>query len=126
MRKLLTRAQFEAALKAEVIARSENFVLHRLSTSGQAAACSGDSFVDEAAFGVLVPKRWAKRAVTRNFIKRQAWALARTDLRQRPQALYLLRLRKSWPAGEFVSARSPGMSREVRSQLGALFSAAER
>lgn len=129
MRKLLTRVQFEAALKAEVIARSENFVLHRLKRDGEPALAfppSSSQEGSEAAFGVLVPKRWAKRAVTRNLIRRQAWALARTELEAQPRALYLLRLRKSWPAGLFVSARSPALCQDVRTQVRSLFSDSQR
>jgi len=144
--KLKTRAQFEAALKSEVVARSEHFVLHCLRTRprvgpGEAplihvpsAARQAPSPHDQSAmawpsgpaFGVLVPKRWAARAVTRNMIKRQAREIAQESLdHEQGRALFLLRLRRAWPPQQFTAASSPAWVAEVRQQLLKIFSSLE-
>ncbi len=146
MFKLKTRAQFEAALKSQVVARTEHFVLHRLRTAPRvgmgehspihvpSATRQGQSPEDRpamiwpsgSAFGVLVPKRWAARAVTRNMIKRQARAIAQESLvRQQEEAVFLLRLRRAWPAQQFTAATSSAWASEVRQQLLQIFSSIE-
>ena len=71
--------------------------------------------------GAMVPKRWARRAVTRNLIKRQIHALA--DLGHLPPAsgAVLVRLRASFHTGAFVSAASPALRQAVRAELLRLF-----
>lgn len=151
LRKLKTRAQFEAALKSQVVAKSEHFALHRLprhadpeldpvlpSSLRQGAAQEHGQnpkglglsahIVNKPtgpSFAVLVPKRWASRAVTRNMIKRQARAMAQCVLPGQDDAIFLLRLRRAWPHQNFISASSLAWSGEVRAQLTLLFSSLE-
>ncbi len=150
LNKLKDRAAFEAALKAEVVARSEHFALHHLDNGAPdpivtAMSAASRPFSQEAShaaplldrplgptrprtgasFGVIVPKRWAARAVTRNMIKRHARSLAEAALPQRDGAVYLLRLRKAWPKQRFTSAASSAWSDEIRQQLFRLFSGLE-
>lgn len=71
--------------------------------------------------GVMVPKRWAKRAVTRNAIKRQVYtlsALAEPDLQD---AAHVVRLRAGFDKATFVSATSDALKTAVRIELGQLF-----
>ncbi len=146
LHKLKTRAQIEAALQSEVVARSEHFVLHRQrlrasidpqpvelapskttsGSGGKPARQPSGSAPAETAFGVLVPKRWAARAVTRNMIKRQARAVAETTLAHHEEgAVFLLRLRRAWPPQQFKAATSPAWAAQVRQQLMSMFSALE-
>lgn len=70
--------------------------------------------------GAMVPKRWAKRAVTRNMIKRQIYQAGR-DFGPcfQPQA-YLIRLRKGFDRKDFVSASSAALKAAVRTEVHAL------
>ena len=74
--------------------------------------------------GAMVPKRWAKRAVTRNAIKRQVYtlsALAEPDLQD---AAHVVRLRAGFDKATFVSATSDALKTAVRIELGQLFASA--
>lgn len=73
--------------------------------------------------GAVVPKRWAKRAVTRNTIKRQIYALA-TKLS--PHADHVVRLRREFDRQFFVSATSNALRTAVRAELEQLFAKLEK
>lgn len=72
----------------------------------------------------MVPKRWAKRAVTRNTIKRQIYTLG-TELSAslEPRA-HLVRLRSGFDRTQFPSATSDALKAAVRSELQLLFARA--
>ena len=72
----------------------------------------------------MVPKRWAKRAVTRNAIKRQIYHVSTQFEPSLPVGAYLVRLRASFDPGQFVSATSPALKAAVRLELGQLFTGA--
>lgn len=76
--------------------------------------------------GAMVPKRWARRAVTRNTIKRQIYAVASRFEPRMPHAAHVVRLRASFDRKHFVSATSEALKQAVRAELEQLFSAAER
>jgi len=69
----------------------------------------------------MVPKRWAKRAVTRNAIKRQIYTVtAQFDAGSFsgiPQTAYVLRLRAAFDKKQFVSATSELLKQAVREEL---------
>ncbi len=71
----------------------------------------------------MVPKRWAKRAVTRNAIKRQIYTVSADFLHLYPQAAFLVRLRKEFSRKEFVSATSAQLKEAVRTEVRALMDA---
>lgn len=71
--------------------------------------------------GVVVPKRWARRAVTRNLIKRQIYALAQERLLALPCAAMVVRLRSGFDRQQFVSAASDTLKGAVRTELQMLF-----
>nr|WP_275249188.1 ribonuclease P protein component [Vandammella animalimorsus] len=89
IRHLKTRQQFQAMLAQAPIARTTHFCLHRLPVAalpgpldGAASSAGGIMSAHVGAWvGALVPKRWAKRAVTRNLIRRQVYAVALEHLR---------------------------------------------
>lgn len=67
--------------------------------------------------GCLVPKRQARRAVTRNLMKRQARAAFARHQAALPRGLWLLRLRQPFPVDQFPSAASEALARAVRAEL---------
>ena len=117
MQRLKTRAQFQAVLAGATVARTAHFALHRcaLDAPGGAAplfAC------DDAWLGAMVPKRWARRAVTRNAIKRQIYTVsAAASEASLPQAAHVVRLRAAFDRKQFVSASSDALKAAVRTEL---------
>jgi ribonuclease P protein component len=77
--------------------------------------------VPDVWFGAMVPKRWAKRAVTRNLIKRQIYQLAAEREPVLPQRAHVVRLRAAFDRKCFVSASSKALKAAVRAELQQLF-----
>ena len=71
--------------------------------------------------GVLLPKRWARRAVTRNTMRRQIYAVAQDHAQGLPQAALVVRLRSGFDRQQFVSATSDALKAAVRGELLQLF-----
>ena len=120
MQRLKTRAQFQAVLAGGTLARTHHFALHHV-----ALASAGESLfpVVDAWLGAMVPKRWAKRAVTRNAIKRQIYAVS-VSSKLLPQA-HVVRLRATFDRKQFLSATSDALKTAVREELIKLFKRAE-
>ena len=76
--------------------------------------------------GAMVPKRWARRAVTRNTIKRQIYTVGVTFEAQLPRAAHVVRLRTAFDRKQFVSATSDQLKQAVRAELLQLFGHAVR
>jgi len=127
-RRLKTREQFQAVLACAPFARTEHFVMHRmvLEASGTQAVPRASFVVDGLWIGAMVPKRWARRAVTRNLIKRQVYSLARQHEPLLPAAVYLVRLRSAFDRLSFRSARSDALHTAVRREIEQLFTQAAR
>jgi ribonuclease P protein component len=81
--------------------------------------------VADAWLGVLLPKRWARRAVTRNAIRRQIYEVARHRSAPLPQAAWVVRLRSEFSRKQFVSATSEALKQAVRAELEQLLSRAQ-
>ena len=77
-----------------------------------------DDFPDSCWFGLVVPKRLARRAVTRNLVKRQAREAVRRHVPQLERGLWVLRLRA--PLQGFDSAASKPLRRCLHAELDAL------
>ncbi|RZU00913.1 ribonuclease P protein component [Rivibacter subsaxonicus] len=114
---------FAAALSSRPVARTEHFVLHHAQLSTSTVSADAKPVEDTLQVGLVVPKRHARRAVTRNLIKRQA----RSAFDARAAALaagnWVLRLRAPFDPKHFVSARSPALRASVRDEVGRLFAA---
>lgn len=125
-RRLKTREQFQAVLACTPLARTEHFVMHRmvLQTAGTAAVAVFPA--DGLWFGAMVPKRWARRAVTRNLIKRQVYSAAAQQAITLPVAAYLVRLRAGFDRLQFRSAASDVLRTAVRLEIEQLFRKAAR
>ena len=101
------------------VAKTPHFALHRAALEGPHA--SRPLFpVADAWLGVVVPKRWARRAVTRNAIRRQIYEIARLLPAGLPQAAWVVRLRSEFNRKQFVSATSEPLKAAVRAELHAL------
>ena len=75
----------------------------------------------EVWLGAMVPKRWAKRAVTRNAIKRQIYNVSAQFEVRLPCAAHVVRLRSGFDRQQFISATSPMLKLAVRQELEQLF-----
>ena len=71
----------------------------------------------------MVPKRWAKRAATRNAIKRQIYTVGADFSHQFAQAAFVIRLRSSFSRTEFASAVSNQLKQTVRAEVQTLMQA---
>lgn len=183
MRKLKTRAQFQAMMAQMPVAKTQHFVLYRQSVCPVMKPCMEQkasiddtalpvadfkealqafslcaqqekSSTDHIWLGCLIPKRWAKNAVTRNLVRRQIAALMleqhRSILTAAGQAHYqpsawLVRMRESFHSKKkqknqnsnsvntceitppiFTSASSETLKKQVRRELLILFSRANK
>lgn len=120
MQRLLTRPQFQVVLAFKPGVRTMHFALHSCDL-GQVASLSHER---GAALGAMVPKRWAKRAVTRNAIKRQIYSVTDQFSAQLAPRAHVVRLRAAFDRKEFISATSVVLKAAVRSELMELFSRA--
>jgi ribonuclease P protein component len=118
----------KALLASASIAKTPHFSLHAAPRSPvepqlptDAAPDRTESVDNPMALMLVVPKRHAKRAVTRNLIKRQMRHAAQVrGVALRADAL-LIRLRGAFDARQFPSAASAALRLAVRSELDALF-----
>ena len=123
MQRLKTRAQFQAVLAGSTVARTAHFALHRCALDGlslfaESPAAAAPLFtVDDVWIGAMVPKRWAKRAVTRNAIKRQVYNVSAQPGAALPRAAHVVRLRAAFDRKEFISASSEKLKAAVRAEL---------
>lgn len=128
--RLKTREQFQAVLAGSTVARTEHFVMHRMTLDIPSAAPlpeQGSSMVFDAQgpwLGAMVPKRWARRAVTRNLIKRQIYSVGMLHAAGLAQAAFLVRLRSTFDRQQFRSASSEPLRKAVRAEIEQLFSKA--
>jgi ribonuclease P protein component len=117
VQRIKTRTQFQSVMACARVSRTAHFVLH----------CAAP---DEALFsgasgpwiGAVIPKRWARRAVTRNTLKRQIYNVAQDFAARLPVAAYVVRLRIGFDRQQFISATSAPLKQAVRAELQQLFS----
>ena len=64
-----------------------------------------------------MPKRHARRAVTRNLLKRQVRSAFQHLGQGLPAGLWLVRLRAPFAASEFISARSTLLAAAARHEI---------
>ncbi|MFM7025661.1 MAG: ribonuclease P protein component [Limnohabitans sp.] len=135
MHRLKTRPQFQAALAGGTVSRTTHFALHRLPLTARvdtptASPDMAGPAPDEAQalfalggvwMGAMVPKRWARRAVTRNAIKRQIYAVSSHFADRLPSAAHVVRLRAAFDRRQFISATSGPLKLAVRQELEQLF-----
>ncbi|MBC7601582.1 MAG: ribonuclease P protein component [Ramlibacter sp.] len=132
MQRLKSRAQFQAVLAGTTVSRTPHFALHRAELDAPSPPAGPESNGHQALFavrdepwlGAMIPKRWAKRAVTRNAIKRQIYAVSSVAQPQLPIAAHIVRLRAGFDRKAFPSATSDALKQAVRGELQQLFARA--
>ncbi len=144
-RALTLASDFTQVLNAPPRARSVHFVVHHLprrpsagkkvvptpgSTDLSTAATPVLSLpVDESPvtglwLGLVVPKRHAKRAVTRTLLKRRIRAAVATTAAALAPGLWVVRLRTPFDRSEFISAASERLASAASDELAMLMAAA--
>ena len=116
-------------LAGALIAKTAHFALHRCPLApSRSDAAGGEVFgatalfpLESAWLGTMVPKRWAKRAVTRNAIKRQTYTVAVDFSSRFPKAAFVVRLRREFARSTFTSASSSLLKLAIRDELQSLF-----
>jgi ribonuclease P protein component len=125
MQRLKTRPQFQAVLAGLLVAKTQHFAIHRVELDAGGLSDSPALFPVRATWlGAMTPKRWAKRAVTRNAIKRQIYTVSASLTKPIPQAAFLVRLRREFSRKDFPSATSTALKEAVRTELLVLMQAA--
>ncbi len=140
MQRLKTRPQFQAVLAGSIIAKTGHFALHCIPLIARAPETGVGLMpkdrpevcfeapalfpVQDTGVGAMVPKRWARRAVTRNAIKRQIYTVSTDFLHHFPASAFLVRLRREFSRQEFASASSVRLKEAVRAELLTLLQAA--
>ncbi|BCO25243.1 ribonuclease P protein component [Rhodoferax lithotrophicus] len=126
MQRLQSRSQFQAVLAGLTLSRTPHFALHSLALDEQPEGGARQPLfaVQDVWMGAMVPKRWAKRAVTRNAIKRQIYALSQDFEHELKSAAHVVRLRAGFDKTRFVSATSCALKAAVRAELQQLFTRA--
>jgi ribonuclease P protein component len=132
--RLVASLAFERVLSRPASARTAHFALHRElptgqpTTSGQGVDnCLGtvhgsvDSPNGMRALGLVVPKRHARRAVTRALLKRQIREVARASGADLADGIWVVRLRAPFDRALFTSAASTPLRLAARAELRALF-----
>ena len=148
MARLVVSADFERVLGSRSRASTPHFAVHHLpaadsgrpgppvvispgdlsTDSGESAERPVDDLVAEASkrLGVVVPKRHARRAVTRSLLRRQIYAAGERHAGALARGLWIVRLRAPFDRSRFVSAASSALREVARAELDALFRAASR
>jgi ribonuclease P protein component len=103
--KLISRADFDAVMSTGIVAVTPHFALHQQTSQIPSRV------------GAVVPKRWARKAVTRNLIKRQIYAFSRQAWLAMPTADRVIRLRKTFDTQAYISASSSHLRQAVRAEL---------
>lgn len=139
----LKASDFRQALGTRPVARTNHFVLHTLLRQGPSPPVSAspapelstdvadgmDVPVDDWRFGVVFPKRLARRSVTRSLLRHQA----REALRRHTPAVlasgrfgpevvgWVVRLKAPFDRQQFPSAASAALNAVVRQELDELW-----
>ena len=111
-----------------------HFALHRNSLDAQSTPETPNDVLHVAKLfathdvwiGAMAPKRWAKRAVTRNSIKRQIYSVSADFAVHLPVAAFVVRLRRTFDRKAFPSATSEALRQAVRMEIQLLMAAATR
>ena len=146
MARLVESADFERVLGSRSRASTAHFAVHHLSAlPGATAGPGGEPSPDELStvlvitgegpvddlsveplrrLGAVVPKRHARRAVTRSLLKRQIYAAGSRHATMLAPGLWIVRLRAPFDRSRFKSAASAALQAAACGELEALFRAA--
>ena len=122
LKRIKAWAQFQQLMKYPPVARSKHFVVHRATNPAPltAEASKPDPTLNQVrglCLAALLPKRWAKRAVTRNALRRQIYAAFAQQQAQLAPVPHLVRLRAAMDPAVFTSACSDPLKIAVRQEI---------
>lgn len=132
--RLVGRSSFDRLLATAPCSRSAHFAVHHVSTPPDAAdskATDGqlstreesngkvpvDNLPAAILLGTMTPKRHARRAVTRNLLRRQMREAVTRHSAGLDPGLWLIRLRAAFAADAFDSAASAALRRAAADEL---------
>jgi len=144
VRRLNHKADFVRLLEASAKERSAHFAVHHLASEPSSPARRPanaktsklstddeqvrpqhvDNLPDAVWIGCVVPKRHARRSVTRSLLKRQIRSAIERHAGVLPQGLWLVRLRSAFAPKLFVSAASSALADAARRELDGLLARA--
>lgn len=146
--RIVRSVDFERVLRCPPRARTAHFALHHLQGSPTPPAkpaakvgtgelstgevpvalvpvddsfAAGSAGVSEHWLGLVIPKRHARRSVTRSLLKRQIRVAASAHEPALPGGLWVVRLRSGFDRQVFPSAASAALSAAARAELTTLF-----
>ena len=148
--RLVQSSEFERALRSRSRGTTVHFAVHHVARPNDIARSAASSIVavelsteglitvgqavddfHEATsalrwrqLGAVVPKRHAKRSVTRSLLKRQIYGVAERHRDGLAEGVWVVRLRAPFDRELFPSAASDALKAMARSELEALFGAA--
>jgi len=118
--------EFKVVMDLGFKKQSDWFVLHQVSLKTLSTQTNptpamlnvGRGLIGKQKFGALVPKRWAKRAVTRNTVKRQIFnVFSEFQPKLQTEHAMVIRLRKEIKKIDYKSARSTELIKKIQSEL---------
>lgn len=135
--RLVSKADFEQVLSAPARSRSTHFAVHhvgsrptvpvwrhRKAEGGELSTARApviDNPVDDCPaglwLGTVVPKRHARRSVTRSLLKRQIREALASHAEHLPSGMWLIRLRAPFASAQFPSAASRALRSAARAEL---------
>jgi ribonuclease P protein component len=144
--RLVQSADFQRLLATPMRSRSAHFAVHHVAAgpalpprrvvhpssteistdSAPECAAAVDKPLEGHWLGSVIPKRHARRSVTRNLLRRQIRAVMADQLEQLPPGLWLVRLRTPFARQDFPSAASAALRQAARAELAQLFERAGR
>jgi ribonuclease P protein component len=140
--RIVDSADFQRVLQCAQRSRSPHFALHhlaarpgqppeavvpKLSTAGAPqAGDSVDDLSDPLWLGAVLPKRHARRAVTRALLRRQIRSAVERHASALSGGLWVVRLRAPFDVAQFPSAASEALRRAARQELDGLLARAAR
>jgi ribonuclease P protein component len=142
--RVVHKVDFERLLATPPKSRSAHFVVHHVASGPSAPvfkrrmtdeselstvdAPIGASTVDKLPaghwLGCVIPKRHARRSVTRNLLRRQIRTVMTTHAGRLNPGIWLVRLRAPFPRDKFPSASSDALRCAARDELAVLFTRA--
>jgi ribonuclease P protein component len=142
--RLMLKHDFGRMLAVPPCSHSAHFALHYLQARPSTPLkfvrkpeagklCTGDAPIGAVSvdnhplghwLGTVVPKRHARRSVTRNMLRRQVRAAMLRHENHLRHGLWLVRLRQPFATGTYASADSPALRHETASELDRLLARA--
>lgn len=118
-------SEFKSVMECGASAKTAHFVFYQSQrTNLNVQTLEHVQANDQQKIGALTPKKWARRSVTRNMIRRQVFEVFRTQTNQFSSAACVIRLSRPFDANEYISGSSRVLKSNVRKELEELFAKA--